>query len=69
MMSNLKKQFREQQWKLYQKKVKALLPYGFQTRKVQPYDEELIEKLRTVYEGSSCFRSFIVAWYVKWALL
>ena len=28
-----------------------MLPYGFQTEKKQPYDEELIEKLRTVYEG------------------
>ena len=28
-----------------------MLPYGFQTRKVQPYDEELIQKFRTVYEG------------------
>lgn len=28
-----------------------MLPYGFQTRKVQPYDEELIQKLRIVYEG------------------
>ncbi len=28
-----------------------MLPYGFKTRKVQPYDEELIEKFRTVYEG------------------
>ena len=46
-----------------------MLPYGFQTEKIQPYDEKLIEKLRTVYEGSSCFHSFIVAWYVKWALL
>ncbi len=28
-----------------------MLPYGFQTKKIQPYDEELIQKLRTVYEG------------------
>lgn len=38
-----------------------MLPYGFQTEKIQPYDEKLIEKLRTVYEGSSCFHSFITA--------
>lgn len=28
-----------------------MLPYGFQTEKIQPYDEEPIQKLRTVYEG------------------
>ena len=28
-----------------------MLPYGFQIKKIQPYDEELIQKLRTVYEG------------------
>ena len=51
-------------------KKKALLPYGFQTRKVQPYDEELIQKFRTVYEGGlPASVLFIVAWYVKWALL
>lgn len=38
-------------WKLYNFKKKKLLLYGLSTGRVQPYSDELIEKLRTVYYG------------------
>lgn len=51
MMSNLKKEVSRTAMETISEKSKSIVPYDFQTRKVQPYDEELIQKLRIVYEG------------------
>ena len=43
--------YQELKWKLFQKKSRALLIYGLKKGYIAPYDEELIEKLRTIYHG------------------
>ena len=42
---------REEQWKLHNIKERKLLINGLKTGKITPYDDELIEKLRTIYYG------------------
>lgn len=41
----------EIRWKLYQYKSKKMLILGLKTGLIAPYDDELIEKLRDIYEG------------------
>lgn len=38
-------------WKIYQKKSKEMLLYGLKHGYIRLYDDELIEKLRTIYYG------------------
>lgn len=38
-------------WKLFKMKEKALLIYGLKTGRIQPYSEELLDKLRNIYYG------------------
>ena len=41
----------EKKWNLFNLKEKKLLIYGLKTGKITPYDDKLIEKLRTIYYG------------------
>ena len=41
----------EKKWKLYNLKERKLLIHGLNTGKITPYDDKLIEKLRTIYYG------------------
>lgn len=41
----------EKKWKLYNLKERKLLIYGLNTGKITPYDDKLIKKLRTIYDG------------------
>ena len=42
---------REMKWKLHEYKSKQLLLWGLKKGYIQPYDDELIEKLRNIYYG------------------
>lgn len=44
-------QIQELRWNLQQKKEKILLIWGLQNGLIAPYDDKLIEKLRTIYSG------------------
>ena len=41
----------EKKWELHNLKERELLIYGLKNGKITPYDDELIEKLRTIYYG------------------
>lgn len=41
----------EIKWKIYQYKSRKLLLQGIKQRRILPYDDDLIEKLRTIYYG------------------
>ena len=41
----------EKKWNLFNLKERKLLIHGLKTGKITPYDDELIEKLRTIYYG------------------
>ena len=38
-------------WKLHQYEVKKLLLFGLKNGYIAPYDDDLIEKLRWIYDG------------------
>ena len=38
-------------WKLYLMKKRLLFVYGCVTKKIRPYNQELVENLRNVYYG------------------
>lgn len=42
---------KEKKWELHKLKERELLIYGLKNGKIKPYDDELIEKLRTIYYG------------------